>query len=976
MALSQPSNDKDTPLSSATSVSSTSTTSNAKGFQKNSERKSSGSQASRNRKGGNNQRSSAGVSDSSTSGPPRSSRSTKNSSLLPPYVKNTVDGDESEGNSISGEKLFRGLSSWEDFLAEGASSTGPPGRLSSQRKSESNESSSLLPGQAGDDDRRKSGRSNSSRTSSSSSSSRIPTSPFTNNEKLPTISDLFPADLSATGMNSNTRTDQTSPPPPTLDGVMPVSDLFYRSAQSMSEDEDESVDDREDTEDRGTMVDPRSASTRDDEELPFSAEQSDQITSSQNRIQVRRNQARSGSDVGMSTPMDGQNAPAMSGSRRKKGGGSGISQRLVRRGMEMLVGGIPINADPPQRSIELLYNRNEGVKWSEVITTNSRDFGPMLFEPSVTKLSRMEEALFCEFFVQSALKWDICPKDLRDLVKAHVATHETDTVDKSTDDDEDGRDAARNSQGETSSRLSIIGLNSEVSQPEDFSRSIGKMKQFSASSSPVDVDGQMDSNYVIGGELVFSIGVSKEELESSDVPDEKPVLERVVAKGIASSTDCTGFEVSSLEIHLSDQGDGSTRISADFILSMDESTPVADIEKKIQRIESALARAMDDGDMQLAMAAAAKDETAWPRPLRNRIVEEFLFDDDDLDGPSVLGEVPESLNGDVDAANVADSSTEPPTQNTLPDTSEMTVNSLLREMNYKTSGFGDDADGPFGTWSGSQQNDDIFVGGGNDGVFWNYSESNADNAPYQGTLGLRLVDAVKERAKQREPRVIAIGDVHGCIDELQSLLRECDYRPGDLVVFLGDLVSKGPDSVAVVQMAREIGAIAVRGNHDFEVVRWHQAIKSGVDPPVIGSDHFHIASRLTKADMKWLYSLPWYITSPDLGVLFVHAGFVSGIRLAKQNPRLMMNMRSILPDGTVTSKFFNNWPWARLWDGPQTVLFGHDADRGLQQYEHAIGLDTGCVYGGRLTACILPEKRLVSVNAKREYFKYRRKHYD
>lgn len=151
---------------------------------------------------------------------------------------------------------------------------------------------------------------------------------------------------------------------------------------------------------------------------------------------------------------------------------------------------------------------------------------------------------------------------------------------------------------------------------------------------------------------------------------------------------------------------------------------------------------------------------------------------------------------------------------------------------------------------------------------------------------------------------------------------------------------------------------------------------AGVDPPVVGSEHFHVASCLSKADVKWFHSLPWYITSKDLSALFVHAGFVSGIRLAKQNPRLMMNMRSILPDGTVTSKFFNNWPWARLWDGPQTVFFGHDADRGLQQYEHAIGLDTGCVYGGRLTACVLPEKRLVSVSAKKEYFKYRRKHYD
>jgi len=272
--------------------------------------------------------------------------------------------------------------------------------------------------------------------------------------------------------------------------------------------------------------------------------------------------------------------------------------------------------------------------------------------------------------------------------------------------------------------------------------------------------------------------------------------------------------------------------------------------------------------------------------------------------------------------------------------------------------------------------DDIWLGGGNGGVFSDYSESNHLKSPYKGNLGPYLVDAAIERARQNSPRVIAIGDVHGCIDELKALLKKCDYHPGDLVVFLGDLVCKGPDSLAVVQMAREIGAIGIRGNHDFEVIRWHQAIKSGADPPVIGSEHYYVASALSTADLKWMYSLPWFITSSHLNALFVHAGFVSGIRLAKQNPRLMMNMRSILPDGTVTSKFFNNWPWARLWDGPQTVFFGHDADRGLQQYEHAIGLDTGCVYGGKLTACILPERRIVSVNAKREYFQYRRKHFD
>ena len=68
----------------------------------------------------------------------------------------------------------------------------------------------------------------------------------------------------------------------------------------------------------------------------------------------------------------------------------------------------------------------------------------------------------------------------------------------------------------------------------------------------------------------------------------------------------------------------------------------------------------------------------------------------------------------------------------------------------------------------------------------------------------------------------------------------------------------------------------------------------GADAPVIGSEHFHIANGLSKADLKWMYSLPWYISSKELNSLFVHAGFVSGIRLGKQNPRLMMNMRYVV----------------------------------------------------------------------------------
>jgi hypothetical protein len=131
----------------------------------------------------------------------------------------------------------------------------------------------------------------------------------------------------------------------------------------------------------------------------------------------------------------------------------------------------------------------------------------------------------------------------------------------------------------------------------------------------------------------------------------------------------------------------------------------------------------------------------------------------------------------------------------------------------------------------------------------------------------------------------------------------------------------------------------------------------------------------------------------DLDLLFVHAGFVSEVKLSKQHPRFMINMRSIMADGSVSARwdlsmctwvlvvvssgrwltamiagrYYEDYPWARTWHGPQTVLFGHDARRGMQMYNRALGLDTGCVYGGNLTACILPDRTLVSVTAAEAY---------
>jgi hypothetical protein len=869
------------------------------------------------------------------------------SSLLPPPINiNSKKGNSKDNKTnMRDDKDSQALSSWEDFLSSPSSSSSS---LSEKRETNLQKERKSKMVRKESEKASSNGNSNGGKISSDDVVKDL----------LPSIADLFPSDLftskpgsgqlsergsTMSDNNINNKDNIRASSASTLDGVLPVSDLFYRSAQSMSDINDNNNQNNSNDDNDNDVNEDGDQSQRDDEELPFSAEQSDQLTTSLNRIKIRRNSAKSKGFTAAGTNNNNNsnstaNVPTSSKPSKRR--------KLQRRGMEMLVGGVPINADPPQRCVELTYQHDKNVPWNEVIATNTRDFGPMYYGPSVTELSKEEQGLYCEFFVNSTLKWNVCPKDLRSILNKN---------DVFTDEEGDASSRIENNKKVYESNNNLI------TDPGTIKETL-KKASILVEDGPLSVDSNANE---LSGEVLFSMGVSKEELESSG----NVVLERVLATGISTSAQSTGFDVVISKLRLSDQGDGTTLISAEFTLTIENNASLnfAEGKRKCNQINSSLAQALDDGDMQLAMAAAAKKELAWPEELRNRIVEEFLFDDDDGDGPLEEG----NTAGEDLVIAVSETNQELTIDS-------LTIDSLLNDLNYEVQGFKrDQSDIPFGMpGSPVYAKDDIFLGGGNDGVFWNYAADNAASAPYQGKLGIRLVDAVEEKAKQRHPRVIAIGDVHGCIDELQDLLRECNYGPGDIVVFLGDLVSKGPDSMAVVQMAREIGALGVRGNHDFEVVRWHQAIKSGVDPPVVGSEHFHIANCLSKADMKWMYSLPWYISSPDLGALFVHAGFVSGIRLAKQNPRLMMNMRSILPDGTVTSKFFNNWPWARLWDGPQTVLFGHDADRGLQQYEHAIGLDTGCVYGGRLTACILPEKRLVSVNAKREYFKYRRKHYD
>jgi len=214
------------------------------------------------------------------------------------------------------------------------------------------------------------------------------------------------------------------------------------------------------------------------------------------------------------------------------------------------------------------------------------------------------------------------------------------------------------------------------------------------------------------------------------------------------------------------------------------------------------------------------------------------------------------------------------------------------------------------------------------------------------------------------PRTIVVGDIHGCFDELTGLLDLIKLRKDDRVVAVGDLISKGPKNREVLDLfISDRRFSSVVGNHDRAI---RQKLRG---EPV----------RLTKAERQtlgeleldreryaaYLRSLPFTI---DLGAyLVVHAGVRPGVALDVQMASDMTEIRTMGADPSRR----RGVPWYRVYQGPQTILFGHWPGKTLRRGPHAIGLDTACVYGGRLTAFIIERQEFVSVAARASYAKKR-----
>ncbi len=211
-------------------------------------------------------------------------------------------------------------------------------------------------------------------------------------------------------------------------------------------------------------------------------------------------------------------------------------------------------------------------------------------------------------------------------------------------------------------------------------------------------------------------------------------------------------------------------------------------------------------------------------------------------------------------------------------------------------------------------------------------------------------------------RIFIVGDVHGCLDMLKRLMDRIDWRPGeDRLIFLGDYIDRGVDSKGVVDFILEITNTSplvqcLMGNHEnilldflnsgdprlllinggITTLESYQAAKMGEDQPLIPSEH-----------VTFFQNLFQYIELEDYYV--VHAGFRPGVDIEKQALEDLIWIREPF--------IFSDYDFGKK------VIFGHTPLAEPLVTDNKIGLDTGAVYGNRLTCIEIPRMKFYSVEA-------------
>ncbi len=205
-------------------------------------------------------------------------------------------------------------------------------------------------------------------------------------------------------------------------------------------------------------------------------------------------------------------------------------------------------------------------------------------------------------------------------------------------------------------------------------------------------------------------------------------------------------------------------------------------------------------------------------------------------------------------------------------------------------------------------------------------------------------------------KTIIFGDIHACLEEWRELIEKIKPSKEDLLVSVGDLIGKGPFSRATLDFARKLPNLRiVTGNHELHFIRaWK---KNNLE--TLTNEYQKLVVKELGPDfnkyMEWINTWPFYLDLPE--AIVVHAGVRPKIRLEKQSKEDLCHLRNLE----------NDKPWYEAYTGKKLIVYGHWARQGLSVKDKTIGLDSGCVYGKQLSALILPERKIVQVQAKKIY---------
>jgi diadenosine tetraphosphatase ApaH/serine/threonine PP2A family protein phosphatase len=215
---------------------------------------------------------------------------------------------------------------------------------------------------------------------------------------------------------------------------------------------------------------------------------------------------------------------------------------------------------------------------------------------------------------------------------------------------------------------------------------------------------------------------------------------------------------------------------------------------------------------------------------------------------------------------------------------------------------------------------------------------------------------------------IVIGDVHGCLQELQALWQKLPLDKAQEIIFLGDLIDKGPQSTAVLDfvlaMQEQYPIVLIQGNHELKALK--RAAKN-----------LSLEFEPSQARLRLIESALPYYPFAEGKYLAVHAGIYPAFwehctqlpLLDTQSdwPRKLQDRiqrfgicRYVNPAGNIValgSETEADVFWAERYLGQAgTIFFGHQPYlTGVQNFAHALGMDTGCVFGGQLTAALVSD---------------------